>query len=94
MTGSSCCGSVRYQLNIHEDAGSICLAQCVKDPALLQAAGLCRRCSSEPTLLWLWCRLTVAVLIRPLARELPYATGAALKRNNNNNKTGISIINI
>ena len=29
---------------------------------------------------WLWCRLVVAVLIRPLAWEPPYATGAALKR--------------
>ena len=29
--------------------------------------------------LWLWCRLAVAALIWPLAWELPYATGAALK---------------
>ena len=28
------------------------------------------RCGSDPALLWIW----------PLARELPYATGAALKR--------------
>ena len=31
-------------------------------------------------LLWLWCRPAAAFLIRPIARELPYATGAALKK--------------
>ena len=31
-------------------------------------------------LLWLWQRLAAAALIRPLAWELPCATGAALKR--------------
>ena len=31
-------------------------------------------------LLWLWYRLATAALIRPLAGELPYAMGAALKR--------------
>ena len=30
-------------------------------------------------LLWLWCRLAAAAQIPPLAWELPYATGAALK---------------
>ena len=30
-------------------------------------------------MLWLWCRLAVVALIRPLAWELPYATGMALK---------------
>ena len=29
--------------------------------------------------LWLWCRLTDAAPFRPLAWELPYAAGAALK---------------
>ena len=33
-------------------------------------------------LLWLWNRLEVAVLIWPLAWELPYAAGVALKRKN------------
>ena len=29
--------------------------------------------------LWLWCRLAAAALIRPLAWELPYATGLPVK---------------
>ena len=40
--------------------------------------GVGRRCSSDPTLLWLWCR--PAALIRSLAWELPYVMGVALKR--------------
>ena len=31
-------------------------------------------------LLWLWCRPAAAAPIQPLAWELPYATGAALKK--------------
>ena len=31
-------------------------------------------------LLWLWCRPTAAAWIRPVAQELPYAAGAALKK--------------
>ena len=34
--------------------------------------------SSDPALLWLWCRLAAAAPIRPLGQELPYATGVAL----------------
>ena len=38
------------------------------------------RHGSDPALLWLWYRLAAAALIRPLAWELPYATGVALKK--------------
>ena len=39
----------------------------------------CRH-SSDPTLLWLWHRLAAAVLIGPLAWELPYAAGVTLEK--------------
>ena len=38
-----------------------------------------RQFGSDLTLLWLWRGLAAAAPIRPLAWELPYATGAALK---------------
>ena len=34
---------------------------------------------SDPALLWLCCRLAAVALIRPLAWELPCASGTALK---------------
>ena len=37
-----------------------------------------------PALLWLWYRPAVAALIQPLAWELTYATGVALKRQKQN----------
>ena len=58
------------------------VAQWVKDLALLQAANICHRCSSELVLLWLWCRPTAAALIGLLALELPCALGVAVKIKN------------
>ena len=34
----------------------------------------------DPELLWLWCRLAAVAPIRPLAWDLPYAMGVALKK--------------
>ena len=42
--------------------------------------GVGPRCGSDPSLLWLWLRLAVVAQILPLAWELLYAEGVALKR--------------
>ena len=42
------------------------------------SCGVGRRCRSDPALLWLW--PAAVALIQPLAWELPYAMGVALKR--------------
>ena len=46
------------------------------------SGGVGHRCSSDLVWLWLWLwlTLTAAALIQPLAWELPYATGVALKK--------------
>ena len=44
------------------------------------SSGVGRRCGSDPALLWLWPRLPDAAPVRPGAWELPYAVGAALRR--------------
>ena len=44
------------------------------------SCGVGCRCSSDPTLLWVWCGLAAAALIGTLAWELPYAVGVALRR--------------
>ena len=66
---------------IHEDVGSIPgLTQWVQGSGIAASCGVDRRCGSDLVLLWLWCGLAAAALIRPLAWELPYAAGVALKR--------------
>ena len=44
------------------------------------SCGVGRRRSSDPELLWLWCRPAATALIRPLAWEPPHAMGAALEK--------------
>ena len=50
------------------------------------SGGVGCRCGLDLALLWLWCRLAVAALIQPLAWELAYVTGVALKKQKNKNK--------
>ena len=44
------------------------------------SCGVGRRHGSDPALLWLWRGPAATALIRPLAWEFPYATGAALEK--------------
>ena len=63
------------------------LAPWIKDPSIAVSCGVgCTR-SLDLALLWLWCTLAAVALIRPLAWEPSYATGAALKRQNKNKQT-------
>ena len=50
------------------------------------SCGVGCRHGSDSELLWLWCRLAAVAPIQPLARELPYAAGAALETNKQTNK--------
>ena len=42
--------------------------------------GVVHRRGLDSKLLWLWCRPAPVALILPLAWEIPYATGVALKK--------------
>ena len=64
----------------HEVAGLVPgLAQWIKGSSVAVSCGVGCRCCSDPELLWLWCRPVAVAPIRPLAWELPYASGVALK---------------
>ena len=79
-TWSSRCGSVETSLRIHEDSGSIPdLPQSVGDLALPWAV-VWSQTWLRSGMLWPWCRPAAVAPIWPLAWELPYAVGAALKR--------------
>ena len=73
---------LRNPTMIHEDVGLI--------PRLAQwvSCGVGGRCALDPALLWLW--PTSVALTRPLAWELPYATGMAQKTTNKQTKLGIT----
>ena len=45
--------------------------------------GVCHRFSSDPELLWLWCRLAATARIQAQAWKPPYAADAALEKTKN-----------
>ena len=51
----------------------------VSGSGIYSGRGVGHRLSSDPALLWLWYRSTTVAPIQPLAWELPYAAGTALK---------------
>ena len=57
-------------------------------PGVAMCCGIGCRCSSDPVLLWLRCRLAAITPIQHLAWELPYATSAALKAMKRKEKKG------
>ena len=50
------------------------------------SCGVGHRRGSDLVFPWLWCRLAAAAPVQPLVWELPFATGAALKRLKKENK--------
>ena len=65
--------------NIHEDKSLIPgLAHRVEDLAI--SCGVDQRSCSDPTMLWLWCKLASVALIRPLAGKLRNEESEAQKQ--------------
>ena len=68
-----------------EDAGLIPWPYSVgKWSSIAMSCGVGHRHGSDPALLWLWCGPAAIALPWPLAWELPYTGGVALKRQKQN----------
>ena len=86
---SHCVAAETNPTGNHEDAGSILgLVQWVQGSGTAVSCAIGRRCSLDPELLWLWCRMAAVALIQSLAWELPYAASVALKRKKEKEKEG------
>jgi len=72
---------VKNPTSILEDEGSIPgLAPGIKGSSIAVSCCVGQRTRKlDLALLWLWCRPAATVLIQPLAWELSYAAGMALK---------------
>ena len=71
------------------------MAQWVED-LVLTSCGVGCRGGSDVVFLWLGCRLAATALIRPLAWEPPYASGAAVekaKRQKNGGRQKVKTVN-
>ena len=55
------------------------------------SCGVGNQCTSDPGLLWLWCKLAAAAPIGALAWELPYASGEVLKKTTTTTKIAFSL---
>ena len=70
---------VQNPTSIHEDVRSTPgLTQWIKGSGVAVSCGVSHRHGSDLVLLWLCHRLAAAALTRHLAREPPYAAGAAI----------------
>ena len=58
------------------------------------SCGVGRRCSLDPALLWLWCKLAATAPVQPLAWEPPYAVSAAQKDNTKNKDKKVSVCRV
>ena len=50
------------------------------------------RYSLDPTLRWLWRRPAAVALIQPLARELPYVAGTAVKSKKRKKRQDLKVL--
>ena len=64
----------------------VCMTMWVQSLGLLRIKDPGHRHGSDPALLWLWCRLAGAALIRPLGWEFPDAMCAALEKSKKKKK--------
>ena len=83
-SGSSCCGSVGYELQLVSMRTRVRSLASFNGLRIWCCQGLCcwSKMSLDPALLWLLCRLWATPLIWPLALELPCVAGVALKKSN------------